>query len=145
MRMRDAYTRERTLVSAKETSATAPPPTSTGRMSVELIQGMAKAGRPFGRGPSTETPARVARSSVATAIVATMTAIKTAGRRLLFLRRRIIAKVEEPTAKAVQFAFPLAMPSPIAQRSRNGPAPSIDKPNSLGNWLINTVSAMPFI
>ena len=27
----------------------------------------------------------------------------------------------------------------------NGPSDSIEKPNSLGNWLINTVSAMPFI
>ena len=33
----------------------------------------------------------------------------------------------------------------MAHRFRNGPSLSIEKPNSLGSWLISTVSAMPFM
>jgi hypothetical protein len=37
------------------------------------------------------------------------------------------------------------MPWVMLTRSRNGPALLIENPNSFGSWLINTVSAMPFM
>ena len=53
-----AYVRDRTLVSANATIATAKPPMTTSRMCSGLISGKANAGRPCGSGPSTLTPAR---------------------------------------------------------------------------------------
>ena len=51
-----------------------------------------------------------------------------------------------PTANAVQFVFAaqdrLGDRPQVAQRARSL---SIEKPNSLGSWLISTVSAMPFM
>jgi hypothetical protein len=43
-------------VSANETMATAKPPISTGTTSAGVIQGMAKAGKPCGSEPRTDTP-----------------------------------------------------------------------------------------
>ena len=67
------------------------------------------------------------------------------GRRLLPLSNKIAAKVATPTMKVVQLALPSNTAWPIAYRFRSGPPDSIEKPNSLGSWLINTVSAIPFI
>ena len=67
------------------------------------------------------------------------------GTRLLFLSSRITANVPAPIANAVQFVFPSRIASAMAHRFRNGPSPSIEKPKSLGNWLISTVSAIPFM
>ncbi|MNR50844.1 hypothetical protein D3C85_1704250 [compost metagenome] len=50
-----------------------------------------------------------------------------------------------PTVKVVQLIFPSITPEAMAHMFLNGPSDSIEKPNSLGNWLINTVSAMPFM
>jgi hypothetical protein len=61
------------------------------------------------------------------------------------LSSRIAASVPVPTANAVQLAWPPSTELVISARSRSGPAPSIEKPNSLGSWLISTVSAMPFM
>ena len=55
------------------------------------------------------------------------------------------ASVAAPTAKAAPFVFPASNAPTIAQSWRNGPSASIGKPKSFGNWLINTVSAMPFM
>jgi len=45
----------------------------------------------------------------------------------------------------IQFALPPRIACTMAQSFRNGPSPSIEKPNNLGSWLISTVSAMPFM
>jgi hypothetical protein len=74
-----------------------------------------------------------------------MTAIRMPGKRLLLLRSRIAAKVVAPTTNAIQLTLPSSTAPPIAHRLRNGPSASIEKPNSLGSWLINTVKAMPFM
>ena len=67
------------------------------------------------------------------------------GRRLLPLSRKITASVPPPTASAAQFVAPPRIRSPIRHRLSRGPSLSIEKPNSLGSWLIRTVSAMPFM
>ena len=67
------------------------------------------------------------------------------GTRLLLLSSRITASVPAPTANAVQFVFPPRIASAIAQRFLSGPSLSIEKPKSLGSWLISTVSAIPFM
>ena len=64
---------------------------------------------------------------------------------MLPLSSRITASVPAPMASAVQFVLPSRIASPIAHRLRSGPSLSIEKPNSLGSWLISTVSAMPFM
>ncbi|MNP51253.1 hypothetical protein D3C76_1455580 [compost metagenome] len=143
--MRAAYTRESTLVSAKETRATAQPPISTGTISALVIQGMANAGRPCGSVPSTLTPARAARSSTPTATVAPTTAIRIPGMRLCPLSSRITARVAAPTMNAVQLVLPSISAVAMAHRFLSGPSVSIEKPKNFGSWLINTVSAMPFM
>ena len=106
---------------------------------------MPNAGRPSGSEPSTATPALAERSNTLTTRVAPITAINTPGSRLLPLSSRIVASVATPRRNAVQFVRPVHTASPIAQRLRNGPSASTEKPNSLGSWLISTVSAMPFM
>jgi superoxide dismutase len=49
------------------------------------------------------------------------------------------------TANAVQLALSPRTASAMDQSFLNGPSPSIEKPNSLGSWLISTVSAIPFM
>jgi hypothetical protein len=77
--------------------------------------------------------------------VAAITAIRMPGRRLLPLSSRITARVPAPTPNAAQLALPSSSEVAIDHRSLTGPAFSIEKPNSLGSWLINTASAMPFM
>jgi hypothetical protein len=67
------------------------------------------------------------------------------GKRLLLLRSRIVVRVAAPTVNAIQLALPCSTAALIANRLRNGPSAMIEKPNSLGSWLINTVGAMPFM
>ena len=67
------------------------------------------------------------------------------GTRLLPLSSRITASVPAPTMNAVQLVFPSSTAVAMAHRSLSGPSLSIEKPNSLGSWLISTVSAMPFM
>ena len=67
------------------------------------------------------------------------------GTRLLFLRSRIVANVPAPIANAVQFVLPSSTDSAMAHMFRSGPSLSIEKPKSLGSWLISTVSAIPFM
>ena len=45
----------------------------------------------------------------------------------------------------VQLAFPSITAVATAHKSLSGPSLSIEKPKTLGNWLINTTSAMPFM
>ncbi|MCY1431636.1 hypothetical protein D9M71_476100 [compost metagenome] len=132
-------------MSANETSATAHPPITTGTMSAVVIQGMANPGKPWGSEPRTDTPARVARSRTPTATVAPTTAIRMPGSRGHLLSSRITARVSPPTVKAAQLTFPSISAEAMAPMFLNGPSDSMEKPNSLGNWLINTVSAMPFM
>ena len=68
-----------------------------------------------------------------------------AGQALAALEQQIVASVAAPTRNVVQLALPSSTASPIAHRLRSGPSVSIEKPNSLGSWLINTVSAIPFM
>ena len=69
-------------MSANETSATARPPISTDVDVVGADRAAAtSAGNPCGSAPSTDTPARAARSNAATASVAPTTAIRMAGTR----------------------------------------------------------------
>jgi hypothetical protein len=77
--------------------------------------------------------------------VAPITATRMPGTRLVFLRSKITASEPAPTAKAVQFALPPRIASAIAHRFRSGPSFSMEKPKSLGSWLISTVSAIPFM
>ena len=90
------------------------PPIRTGPISALVIHGMANAGRPCGREPSTHTPARVARSIAPTTIVAPTTAIRMPGTRLLPFRSRITARVNAPTTNVVQLG------SGVKQRRRDG-------------------------
>ena len=46
---------------------------------------------------------------------------------------------------AVQLARPSSTAVAMAHTLCSGPSLSIENPNSLGNWLISTVSAMPFM
>ena len=140
-----AYVRDRTLVSANATMATAQPPITTWPRSARSIHGSANDGRPCGSGPSTFTPALSSRPSTPTATVAPTTAIRRPGIRFQGLSSRIAASVPAPTANAVQLAWPPRIDWAICTRSRSGPTLSIEKPNSLGSWLISTVSAMPFM
>ena len=55
------------------------------------------------------------------------------------------ARVPAPTMNAVQLVLPSITAVAMAHKSLSGPSLSIEKPNSLGSWLINTVSAMPFM
>ena len=64
---------------------------------------MANAGRPCGSEPSTDTPARAARSIAPTTIVAPITAIRMPGTRLLPFSSRITARVPAPTRNAVRW------------------------------------------
>ncbi|MCY1372358.1 hypothetical protein D9M69_595590 [compost metagenome] len=57
---------------------------------------------------------------------------------------RIAASVPPPTAKVVQLAWPASRASARLRISCNGPSLLTEISNSLGNWLISTVSAMPF-
>src|SRR6266404_8500488 len=50
IRVLAAYVRDKTLVSANDTSATAQPPITTAPRSAKLIKGTAKDGRPCGKG-----------------------------------------------------------------------------------------------
>ena len=132
-------------MSANEISATAHPPINAGTMSARVIQGMAKPGKPCESEPRTDTPARVARSRTPTATVAPTTAIRMPGSRGHRLCSRITASVSPPTMKVVQLICPSISAEAMAPMFLNGPSDSMEKPNSLGNWLINTVSAMPFM
>jgi hypothetical protein len=67
------------------------------------------------------------------------------GIRLLLLRSKITARLPAPIASATQFVLPSTTASAIAHRLRSGPSLSIEKPKSLGSWLIRTVNAMPFM
>ena len=55
------------------------------------------------------------------------------------------ASVPAPTRNATQFVLPSTIDPAMAHESLSTPRLSIEKPNSLGNWLINTVSAIPFM
>ena len=136
--------RESTLVSAKDTIATANPPIRTGTISAGVIQGMAKAGRPCGSEPRTDTP-RSSRPSVATRTVAPITAISTPGKRLLRLSSRMSARVPPPTSSVVGLVLPASRPWKNAQSLCSGSSALTEKPKSLGSWLISTVKAMPFM
>ncbi|MNH17024.1 hypothetical protein D3C79_766770 [compost metagenome] len=58
---------------------------------------------------------------------------------------RINARLAPPTAKLGQCPWPAIKVCANCHRSRRGPWLSMERPNSLGNWLISTVSAMPFM
>ena len=102
-------------------------------------------GRPWGSGPKTDKLALAAKPNKPTIAVAPSTAINIPGTRGLFFSARMAANVPAPTANAIQLAFPFKIACTIAHSSRNGPSPSIEKPKSLGSWLIRTVSAIPFM
>ena len=80
-----------------------------------------------------------------TTSVAPTTAINTPGRRLLRLSSRITASVPAPSVNADQFVLPASTPLMSCRISCSGPSASTEKPNSAGNWLTSTVSAMPFM
>jgi hypothetical protein len=52
----------------------------------------------------------------------------------MFLSSRITAKVAAPTVNVAQFVLPPMIAWTIADTFRNGPLPSMEKPNSLGSW-----------
>ena len=132
-------------MSANATIATAPPPITTWARSAKPIHGSTNEGKPCGSEPSTFTPAVCSRPNAPTTIVAPTTAINRPGIRLKGFSRRIATSVPAPTANAIQLALPSSSASVIRTRSRSGPVPSIEKPNSFGSWLISTVSAIPFM
>src|SRR5262249_36027668 len=100
---RAASARDNPLVSAKQTSAPAAPPTTTGPRSSTPIQGMLKPGRPCGREPRTATLARADKSKAPAMTVAPTTAINTPGNRLLPLNSRMVASVAAPSRKEARF------------------------------------------
>ncbi|MNL18981.1 hypothetical protein D3C87_1401540 [compost metagenome] len=65
--------------------------------------------------------------------------------RLWGLSNRITTNVAAPTMNAVQLVLPSITAVAMAHRFLSGPSDSMEKPKNFGNWLINTVSAMPFI
>ncbi len=77
--------------------------------------------------------------------VAPTTAIRMPGTRRWRLSRRITARVPAPTASAAALVLPASTAWANSQIRVSGPSPPEEKPNSLGNWLIITVIAMPFM
>ena len=67
------------------------------------------------------------------------------GTRLARFSARMTASVPTPTARVVQFVRPPATARAMACALATRPSLSIEKPNSFGSWLMNTVSAMPFM
>ncbi|MNH10801.1 hypothetical protein D3C72_1032980 [compost metagenome] len=120
------------------------PPSSTSTRSISLTQGNTKLGSPWGSSPSTFTPCWSSPSRL-TASVASTTAMRMPGRRLNGLSSRISARLPPPTTKLGQWPWPASKAWIRFQVSRSGPWLSTDRPNSLGNWLISTVRAMPFM
>ena len=94
-------------MSAKETSATARPPVRIGPRLSRGTSGRRGAGSPCGNGPSTETPARAARSNAATTTVAAATAISMPGIRGHRFSTRISASALPPIARAVTLVLPV--------------------------------------
>ncbi len=107
--------------------------------------GVVGKGNPRGRRPSTDTPARAARSKAATMTVATTTAIKIPGTRGWRLRNSMRASVAAPIMSAVTFVLPASTFAMIPHAWRSGPFALTEKPRSFGTWLSSTVSAMPFM
>ena len=107
--------------------------------------GMRGAGSPCGNGPRTETPARAARSSTATAMVAAATAISMPGRRGHRFSTRISTRALPPIASTVTLVLPSHTFSMIPSICRSGPSALTEKPKSFGIWLRITVRAMPFM
>ena len=87
-------------------------------------------GSPCGNEPSTEIPDRVARSNIATATVAAVTAIRMPGTRGRRFRTRITASVLTPTARATRFVLPAITFSTITSACRIGPSAETEKPKS---------------
>src|SRR4029453_10561360 len=108
------------------------PPMRIDTQSSTWTKGGVGEGNPRGRGPSTDTPARVARSKVATATVAATTAIRIPGRRGLPFSNSIRTSVLAPIASAAMFVFPLRTLSTIPHTWRNGPFAVTEKPKSFG-------------
>src|SRR6516162_2476229 len=106
LRRRAAYVRESTLVSANETRATATPPEMIDTKSLTWTKGRCGEGNPGGRGPRTDTPARVARSSAATITVAPTTATRMPGKRGQRLRSSMRASVLAPIESVTRFVPP---------------------------------------
>ena len=77
--------------------------------------------------------------------ILTETATRMPGTRLLPLSSRITASVPAPTTNVVQLNFAPHTALAMDHRSLKGPSLSIEKPKSLGSWLISTVSAIPFM
>ena len=114
-------------------------------MSLWLIDGKAKAGRPWGSEPRTDTPATVARFIAPTMTVAPRTAISTPGNRLLRLSNRITVSVPVPSISDVQFVLPANTAWMKPRISFNSPSASTENPKSAGSCPISTVNAMPFM
>ena len=110
----------------------------------DLDPGDAEAGKPSGKGPSTATPF-ADKSKMLTTTVAPTTAISTPGSSLLPFSSRMTASTPTPIPREVQLILPTQIDVPISSRARNGPSASTEKPSSLGNWLISTTRAMPFM
>ena len=76
-----------------------------GTRSSTWTRGRRGEGNPCGRGPSTDTPARVARSKAATTTVAATTAIRMPGMRGQRFSSSMRASVLAPIASATTFVF----------------------------------------
>ncbi len=94
--------------------------------------GTLNAGNPWGRGPSTTTPAVVARSDSATTTVATTTAIRRPGTRGQRFSNRMTASVPAPIANAATLVLPASTPSTMAHAWRPGPSALTENPRSFG-------------
>ena len=102
-------------------------------------------GNPWGSGPSTDTPARAARSNPPTASVAPPPRSEwpgTRGRRLQQQDRRERARTDDERRDV---GLSLEHAVAMAQICRSGPSAVTEKPKSFGSWLRSTVSAMPFM
>ena len=140
--------RDSTLVSAKDTIATAKPPIRTGTRSSTAdatATRSRKALRQRARAPARR--ARAARSKHADDDRGADHGDQDAGHPLDALQeqydRASVADADRERRPVRLAAQRSPCRSPTG--SRSGPSLSIEKPNSFGSWLISTVSAMPFM
>jgi hypothetical protein len=61
------------------------------------------------------------------------------------LNAKITSRLPTPKVRAAMFVRPSARPRTNARTSGMRPSASTENPNSLGSWLTNTVSAIPFM
>ncbi len=141
---RPARMRDRTLVSAIDTSAMAAAPVTMVVRLPRSNMGNVGRGRPCGSGPTVATLQVAAAPVMATTMVAPTTATSTPG--ILGSQRlkpTMTTMQATPMARSAGLVSPSATPWTKACVSATSPSASIEKPKSFGSCPTRTVSAMP--